>query len=1301
MTSYCFDRSQILKNLIKHFYHSVLYLFAFVVLIVATIITIIRLALPGIGEYRQQTQDWISQYMNYPVEISNIDADWNSWTPNLYLHQVSIMDPVSNERILNFNSVLISIDIFKSLVENEITPKAITISDLSLTLIRRQDGSVTVSKYLPDNFSDRQLNNDALARWFLAQKNILVKKAQITLFDPSDNNAPLLLSDATLRMRNNDYRTQIEGSAILPESYGHILNFALDAHGDFLTPDWSGEIYFEGNNINISPLLAEIEDIEIEDYEGTGDIKIWSTWNQAKLRRIEGKVELYELKLVDKQSDIYIKKIAGSFVATRRTDKGIELALDLEELITPNGEWPETTLSLKKIYVDEYGKYRYIASASYLKLDDIHSFLDIIPGLSDNFPLPNDLGITGVLRNSIIKYDPTLETDEKVYIDTEFSQLGGQFSDPLLKLEGLSGQIAGTRHEGILYITSSSAELEFGKFLVDPLIFYELNTELNWQFKNNKLLLNTELLNTHTGDFNLKLKGTLEFDQDRTLPFINVLVELSDAEIDKVVNYLPTTVPEKVSRWLRNSIVTGRIPSAAFIFRGWPEEFPFKNKEGVFQGFAEVIDGTLDYHSAWPPMDGIHARVMINGDTLTVDAASGNFFNAEVTNVNVVIENLSRKGFKKTAVVNGHINGDIEDGLLFIKNSPLHASPSLKDLPSNKITGGMDLDLTLDVPLPPGLILVDGTLSLRDAYVKSDVGIELTELNGIVNFTHESSSAKGLEALYFNHPVELAIKSSDGSPIRSTLSGSADNQFISAQLLRHFPSFGHLKPEIEKRISGLCLWEASIINPDPKSNLVTNKQLVITSTLEGLSVDLPTPLSKSVKPTPFELSIEFMENDEQELNIQYANILDGIINVSNKNGEKSVATSLSFGGGVPAVNVDNQLSITGNVDHLIASEWFDLIPETANGKKLKTKDKAISLDIHVDSLEFMHQIFSDVNLKLGNIDSGYHLNVNAENISGDIYLDRLIDDNPITIKLQKLSLVKNTSKNEEGKYEINPGSIPPLDIEISELIYDNIDLGQLSLVTSKITNGLSVDKINFNKTDMEIAGTGIWNIINHEHYSKFSLALNVASMKTMLETFNYDVTAIEEGKASLTLDAQWKGTPVDFSLNNLDGTLHMKIDKGRFTDIDSSAGRLFGLLSLQTLPRRLSLDFSDLFSKGLAFDNIEGRFNIENGNAYTNNLSMTGPSVNINISGRTGLVDHDYDQIATVTPKVTDSLPMASALFGPIGVGVGAVIFLASEIFHSLPEKIDTLLRKQYTITGAWDDPQVTKITRTANANNG
>ncbi len=1280
----------------KRIYHFFLYSFAFAILTFAILITVIRIALPGIGGYRQQTQDWISQYMNYPVAISGIDADWNSWTPNLRLHQVRILDPVSNEHILEFNSVLISIDIYKSLVKNEIIPRTITVSDLSLTLIRRLDGSVTASKYLPDDFSEKQLDNDALAKWFLVQKNILVTKAQITLLDLNDDAPPLLLSDATLRIRNNEYRTQIEGSAILPESYGHILNFALDASGNLLTPEWSGEMYFAGKDINISPLLSKIEDLDIENHEGTGDIKLWSTWNRAKLRKIEGQVKLKDLKLADKESEIYINQIVGNFSASRRIDKGIEITLDLEKLVTPNGVWPETVFSLKKIYINEHDEYRYITSASYLNLDDIDSFLDIFSDLSEEFYPSDDFDITGILHDSLVKYDPTLDSDERIYIDTEFSHLGGSFRGHPLKLDGLYGQLQGTQKEGSIVIESSTAQLDLDEFLTNSLTFYELNTELNWQYQNNNLILSTEQFDTHTQDFDLRIKGNLRFDEKTESPFLNLLVELSDAEVETVSKYLPKNSPEKSRRWFKRALVSGKIPSAKFVFRGRPQDYPFRNNNGVFQGYAEASLETLDYHPLWPPAEGINAGIMVNGDTVTVDVQSGYIFDAEITRATAVIKDLSIKGSKKSIALETHINGDIKDFLLFIKNSPLKTTPSLKNLPSRNFTGGMGIDLDMEIPLFPSQILFNGSLTLRDAtFARDDIKIELTDLNGRIDFSRGVIFAEGMKAKFFNSPVELAMASRQGFPSRTTLSGTADNQFISAQLVRYFPWLAPYKSEIEKRINGSCLWEVSQINTDPKSGLKINEQFVLTSSLTGLSIDVPAPLAKAEGPAPFKLSIRYPEVDKREVTIDYANILNGLIHANDINGQKSIITSLSFGEKATIGNESHQYSISGNIDQLDAGDWIKFVSDISGIEKEKKEKKDIALDIQLGLLEIGWQNFSDVNLKIEDIFDGFHFNLTADDIAGDFYLKHLNGSNSLKINLQKLNLATNISEDEDKEYEIYPGSIPPLDIEVSELSYNGNNLGHLLLTSSKAGNGLIVDNINISKTDMQINGSGIWNLINHEHHSKFDLTLHAATMKTMLETFAYDVSPIEKGETNLTLDAQWQGTPMDFSLSNLNGTLHMHINKGRFIEIDQSAGRLFGLLSLQTLPRRLSLDFSDLFGKGIAFDSIEGRFNIENGNAYTNNLAMTGPSVDINISGRTGLVDQDYDQIATVTPQITDSLPVASALFGPIGIGVGAVIFLASEIFSSLPDKIDKLLRKQYTITGAWDEPQVTKIKNT------
>ena len=1284
-----------LKSFIKRLYHFFLYAFTFVILTFAIVITIIRLALPEINSYRQQTADWLSAHMNYPVAISSIDAHWNSWHPQLQLHQVSIIDPASNDYILNLDSVLIRINVFRSLIRNEITPESITVSDLKLTLIRRHDGSITVSKHLPEDITDNQIGNDVLTKWFFAQNNILIKGAQITLFDLNDDETPLLLSNATLRMRNNNHRIQIDGTALLPTTYGNIINFALDTTEDILTPDWSGDLYIEGQNINSAPFLEKIKNFEFEAHEGTGDVKIWSTWNQAKLRKIEGRVNLNELKLTDNRSEVYINKLSGNFAATRRTDKGIELALDIEELITPNGMWPRSSISLKKIYINEHNKYRYIASASYLNLDDLDYFRKIIPDLPDEFLALNNFEVTGNLHNSVIKYNPDLEPHEQLYMEYDFSALGGEFYDHSLKIEGLSGHIQGTRREGTIQISSDVTELDLKNLFNHPLTFYELNTELNWQTLNNNLIISTQLIDTHSPDFNLQLTGRLKFNQEDKLPFVDVLVNLSNGEIDKVIDYLPANTSENATNWLKKSLVSGEMPSAKFVFRGQPEDYPFKNAEGIFQGSAEISNSILDYHPNWPPLDEMNAEVVVNGDAIKINASSGFFFDAEISKTTAVIENLAAKDFGRSIVIKSNINGKIKDVLLFIKNSPLQSNASLMNLSSQNISGDMGLDLNLNIPLSRGLTKVDGTIALRDALIEyNDIDIELANLNGTIDFTRDTISAKGIKADYYNYPVDLSIESSHGSPVKSTLSGNANKEFISAQLLRHFPSLEPLKPEIEKRITGSCFWEASIINVEPNSNNGSGKILIVSSTLEGLSIDLPIPLAKSTDPGPFQLTINFQEKNRRKTNFQYANILNGLIDVDMINGEKSVTTSLSFGNEAIHNNRNGQLSIIGHIDNLIVSEWLDLFSNNLNKDKLRGNDDAISIDIQVGSLEFINQEFTSLNLRLNNINSGYHLNINAEDINGDIYLDHFFNEYPVNVNLQNLTLVKNEPEDEEGKekHEINPGKIPPLNIEISALNYNDIDFGQLNLVTSKIDNGLSVDKININKTDMTINGTGIWDISNNEHHSRFNLTVNAASMKTMLETFNYDVSAIKEGKTNLSLDAQWQGTPVDFSLGNLNGTLDMEINKGRLTDLNPTAGRLFGLLSLQTLPRRLSLDFSDLFGKGLAFDNIAGHFSIENGNAYTDNMIMTGPSVNINISGRTGLQEQDYDQIATITPKMSGSLPVASSLFGPIGVGVGAVIFLTSEIFQSLPDKIDTLLRKQYTITGAWDDPQITKI---------
>jgi uncharacterized protein YhdP len=132
---------------------------------------------------------------------------------------------------------------------------------------------------------------------------------------------------------------------------------------------------------------------------------------------------------------------------------------------------------------------------------------------------------------------------------------------------------------------------------------------------------------------------------------------------------------------------------------------------------------------------------------------------------------------------------------------------------------------------------------------------------------------------------------------------------------------------------------------------------------------------------------------------------------------------------------------------------------------------------------------------------------------------------------------------------------------------------------------------------------------------------------------------------------------------------------------------MLGLMSVAALPRRLSLDFTDLTDKGLAYDSITGDFQFRNGNAHTSNLLLKSPAAEIGIVGRTGLAARDYDQTAVVTGHLGGPIAAAGAIAA--GPAIGAALLLFSKLFK---EPLSGIARGYYRITGTWDKPKVERV---------
>jgi len=288
---------------------------------------------------------------------------------------------------------------------------------------------------------------------------------------------------------------------------------------------------------------------------------------------------------------------------------------------------------------------------------------------------------------------------------------------------------------------------------------------------------------------------------------------------------------------------------------------------------------------------------------------------------------------------------------------------------------------------------------------------------------------------------------------------------------------------------------------------------------------------------------------------------------------------------------------------------------------------------------------------------------------------------PLVIDMNRLSMVP-IAPNTSGE-STNPDHFPQLDLHVKDFSYDDWHLGEMTGSSRSDSQHWDIPDLRFKGPHHTIKLSAHWQAGQR---SKLGYSATSDNVGEMLKAFGF-ASVINGGKGTISGNMDWDGVLSDFSWARAEGNLAVDVNEGSLVEVNPGAGRLFGLLSLEALPRRLTLDFRDLFQKGLRFDEIKGNINIAGGNAYTKDLYIKSPSAGILVEGRTGLVKRDYDQIISVVPNVSSSVSIASAIaWGP---QVAAAVLLFQNIFKKDLAKV-TMIR--YSVKGSWDDPQFTRL---------
>jgi uncharacterized protein YhdP len=250
------------------------------------------------------------------------------------------------------------------------------------------------------------------------------------------------------------------------------------------------------------------------------------------------------------------------------------------------------------------------------------------------------------------------------------------------------------------------------------------------------------------------------------------------------------------------------------------------------------------------------------------------------------------------------------------------------------------------------------------------------------------------------------------------------------------------------------------------------------------------------------------------------------------------------------------------------------------------------------------------------------------------------------------------------------------------LRYAGIELGETRIEAYPIANGFHFEKVDASSDRLKLQASGDWLLEENGQRSDFDIHITSESLGNFLQSMEIS-SPIQGGQTLVTFNAWWPGSPAAFALSRLNGEVEFSVVGGNITSASAGTGRLLGLLSVQALPKRLALDFRDVFDAGFAFDEASGTFEMNNGMATTDNVVLRSSAADISVSGRTDLVAREYDQLLTIRPGVGNTLPIIGALAaGPGGAAAGLALQ------GLLQEQLSEATRVQYSVTGSWEDPK-------------
>ena len=1262
-----------------------LYAIALIFLLAIIVMAVVRFVIfPNISEYKARIAAKATQALGQKVTIGNIVTGWDDLSPRVELQNIDLFD-AENRPALRLNKVEATLS-WLSVPLMQPRLSHLLVHQPELIVRRTADGHIFLA-----GIDLAGESKPDFANWLLSQSEVRVENAHLIWQDELRQAPTLALNQLNITLKNPAWRS-LFGQHSFNLSAKPSVGTAqpLIASGSFVGRDvskiktWRGKLYLQAQETDLTAWKAWL-DYPFDLQSGTGNTKIWLDYANKRVEHLKADLSLSKVSAKLKQASAPFVADRFSGLVVWRQDKQ-STTLDAQNIQLKASGGLNINAGSGRIRQSTKNNLPWIEAAVNLNqfnlasIKQLQTLVPFPPAIADKLTA---FAPRGELKNITLSWVGETSKPTRYRVKSQFSALGMNAHEKIPGFENLSGYIDADEDGGKLELKAINASLDFKDILRWPIPASQLNGKITWKTRDGKPIIAAKdifITSPHiTGSLNAN------YDMNGVKGgYLDLTGKFDKGNAKYALFYYPIILGKPTLHWLDTSVLAGKAEDVHITVKGNLADFPYVTKDnkldqklGLFRVTAKISDALLEYGTGWPVIEGLGLDMLFEGKRMELNANKGHIFNNKIIKSKTEIAQLDAD--EPILHITSELEGAVADGVKFVNGSPVK-EVTLGFTDDLKTAGTGKLNLELKIPMQDlEAAKYKGVYKINNGtiFANADVGLpELSKINGVLNFTEKSLSAQNVDAEILGGPAKFSLNTGADKIIHVNANGRINDAGIKKLLAN----------ALTDAMQGSADWTGEITIKKPLVNLN------IHSNLAGLAIQLPAPLGKTAnQQVALNIDKKQLNPLDDSTNISYGNVISAKILRADKAG------TLQFERGDIGLNMAAQtpsapgLALHGKLDYVNADEWLALFNKPGGSEDSATLsiNKA---ELTVQKLDIFNRRLNALNIIAKPNDSGLQMVIESQEISGNAEWQSAkssADDGKITARLKNLTIPKtaelatNADNANKDMKRLN-NKYPALDISAENFQIGNKKLGSLELNAFESNEDWIIQKLKISNPDSTLLADGTWHNWTRNPNTSLKFSLSIDNIGKALKRFGQP-DLVKGGVAAFSGQLQWSGSPHEFETNNLNGNFVMGASKGQVLKVQPGVGRLLGLLSLQSLPRRLSLDFRDLFSDGFAFDSISASAKVGNGILRSDDFFMTGPAAEVNIKGETNLQKETQNLKVKVIPHISDSLSLAALAGGPIA---GAAAFVAQKI---LKDPFNKIVQSEYMITGTWDKPQEVK----------